>query len=140
VIEDAGVADRVRLEDDGDRAAQADAEDERASVEVVSRSADALELVTRGSRPAWLVWSQSFSPGWRAHLDARELRVWRANYLLQAVAVPAGVSRVRWRYSEPALGHGALGAGLAVGVCCVFAWLDRRRRAAAGRVASGRTS
>lgn len=105
----------------------AEGESETAMVLVTARGASWIELQTRGAGAAWLVWSQAWSPRWRARVDGRETAVRRANYLFQAIAVPAGESRVRLEYSEPALGQGAWSAALALGLCAAFAWRDARR-------------
>jgi hypothetical protein len=102
-------------------------EDAAASVVVVSRDDTRLELLTRGSRPGWLVWSEAFSPRWRATIEGDAAPLRRANYLFQALAVPAGERRVRLEYSEPAIALGAAAALLALGVVALFAWLDLRR-------------
>jgi hypothetical protein len=96
-------------------------------VRVLSRSPERLELLTSGTAAGWIVWSQSWSPRWRALVDGRPQPLLRANYLVQAVAVPAGESRVRLEYSEPALRHGGVLALMALGAALGFGWWDWRR-------------
>ncbi len=120
-------------DDDGSEALTA-----AASVRVVARGDDWVELETEGAGTGWLVWSQAWSPRWRARVDGRAAPVRRANYLFLAVAVPSGASRVRLEYSEPALAWGAVTAVLALGLCVVFAWWDScRRRSTEGGASSG---
>ncbi|MCS7251509.1 MAG: YfhO family protein [Thermoflexus sp.] len=59
------------------------------------------EAEVRLERPGWLVLLESFDPGWRATIDGRATRIFRANGLFQAIALPAGVHTVRWEY-QPA--------------------------------------
>jgi len=98
------------------------------SLRVVSRGHSHLELLTEGPQRAWLVRSETWSPKWRSWVDGEEQPVLRANFLFQAVAVPAGPHRVRLEYQEPALARGALSAALASVVCVVLCYLDLRRR------------
>jgi hypothetical protein len=52
-------------------------------------------------RPALLVLTDTWYPGWTATVDGREATVHRVNYVTRGVAVPAGTHRVELRY-EPA--------------------------------------
>lgn len=49
--------------------------------------------------PGILVVNEAWAPGWEADVDGRATPVFRANYHLRAVAVPAGASVVRLRYA-----------------------------------------
>ena len=53
-------------------------------------------------------------PNWRATIDGRPAAVLRADYFLQAVAVPAGRHVVRLWYDDPWIGYGVLGSGLSL--------------------------
>ena len=48
--------------------------------------------------PSWLVLSDSWAPGWRASIDSRPARLYRANYAFRAVRLPAGSHEVAFRY------------------------------------------
>jgi hypothetical protein len=79
-------------------------------------------------RPAMLVVSRPWLPGWRAQVDGRRAPVVRVDGLVQGVAVPAGHHRVSLRYVPP----GAR-AGMAlslVTLAALLAWwgVSRRRR------------
>lgn len=52
----------------------------------------------RSSHPAYLVLNDTFYPGWRATIDGRPTRIYRANSLVRAVAVDAGDCRVEFLY------------------------------------------
>lgn len=52
------------------------------------------------SRPAILVLSDTYYPGWRAYVDGVRHPVYRANHAFRAVVLPARASRVEFRY-EP---------------------------------------
>ena len=74
----------------------ADAEGE---VTMLSRSRNALEVEKRGEDPGWVVFSETWYPGWQATLeDGTPLQVYRANVMQRAVQVPAGTHRIRMRY------------------------------------------
>ncbi len=52
--------------------------------------------------PGMLVLADSYYPGWRAFIDGRETKVYRANHMMRAVFLPSGRHRVEFRY-EPLL-------------------------------------
>jgi hypothetical protein len=75
-------------------------------------------------RPALLVLTDTWYPGWKATVDGREATVHRVNYLTRGVAVPAGTHRVELRYQPASWRAGwivtllallALAAGVALG-------------------------
>lgn len=68
-------------------------------------------------KDGWLIWSQSWYPGWVAVVDGKhEVEVNRANYLFQAVCVPGGEHIVEIIY-RPASFY--VGAGTTFS-CLVF--------------------
>jgi hypothetical protein len=60
------------------------------------------------TRPAMLVLSQAWSPGWEARIDGHTVAVVRADGLVQGVPVPAGTHRVELAYRAPGLRAGFL--------------------------------
>ena len=58
----------------------------------------AIDLQVTAAAPAWLIVNESWAPGWRAAVDGQPVALWRANYLVQSVGVPAGTHIVTLRY------------------------------------------
>jgi len=93
-----------------------------------------VRISVRAEAPSLVVVRNVWEPGWVASVDGAPAPVLRADYVLQAVPVPAGSHDVRLVYREPAIGLGialsavawALLALAAVG----FAAIARRRPAA----------
>lgn len=67
---------------------------------VVSRSANSLEVQVQIQQPGLLVVSRTWMPGWQAWVDGQPARVYRVNYALQGVLLPPGAHQVYFRY-EP---------------------------------------
>jgi len=78
-----------------------------ASAQVVRLTDTTMEVQTTSSAPALLVTSDSFYPGWRAFLDGTEVRLFRADYALRGVTVPAGSHLVRFSFSPKSFAGGA---------------------------------
>jgi len=74
--------------------------------------------------PAFLVISEAWYPGWRATVNGAETPVLRANYALQAVAVPAGDVTVELRFAPQSWRWGLWLAG--VGGLLLTIFLFRR--------------
>jgi hypothetical protein len=53
-----------------------------------------------------------FAPGWHATVDGREGRVVRADFLMQAVPVPAGRHSVVLTFDDPWIGYGLAGSAV----------------------------
>lgn len=78
-----------------------------------------VEAVT--DQPAFLVLSDSFYPGWRAYVDGRETRIYRADYLFRAVALPAGRHTVEFRYGPESVTLGLWISGAVAGIIVLVA-------------------
>ena len=91
---------------------------------------------TDADAPSVLVLSEIFYPGWEATVDGARARIDLADYLLRAVAVPAGRHRVEMRYRAPAARNGAFVSALTVALLAgLSAW--SRRASRVGREAVG---
>jgi hypothetical protein len=88
------------------------------SVRLEDWAPDALRLRVAAPAPTLLVVSQAWYPGWEALVDGRRVPLYRADYVLMALAVPAGDHAVTVRY-RPA----SVRAGLVLGVLGTVALL-----------------
>jgi uncharacterized membrane protein YfhO len=93
-----------------------------AAAHITGQEPHAVRVRAVADRPAWLVLTDTWYPGWTARVDGREARLWRANHAFRAVRLSAGEHLVEFHY-EPAwlaLGLAMSGAGLA-GVALLLA-------------------
>ncbi|MCA1630739.1 MAG: YfhO family protein [Acidobacteria bacterium] len=95
-----------------------------------------LVVETDATAPSVLVVSEIFYPGWEATVDGAGARVDLADYLLRAVAVPAGRHRVEMRYRAPAARNGAIVSALTV-VLLIGLSIWSRRGSRVGRKSVG---
>ena len=125
--------------DDGGRpgpagAAGPDAGVRAGTVEWVVAEPDLRVLRVRSERPALLVFSENWFPGWVAEVNGRAVPVHRANLALQAVGIRTGDHEITLRFTAPTVAR-ALRVSLAcaAAVLLLVAWslvgAVRRRRA-----------
>jgi hypothetical protein len=84
------------------------------AVTVVRYGTTRVELQAESAADGMLVLADTYYPGWRAFVDGVEMPVYRADWALRAVAVPAGRHRVEFSYVPTGFGAGlaASAAGL----------------------------
>lgn len=97
------------------------------TVEFESYAPKRLVLKTRSEAPALLLLNDKYDPRWRVTVDGEARPLWRANFLMRAVEVPAGEHTVVFSF---ALSPGPLlvslsGLGLALGLLG-WVWAGRR--------------
>lgn len=71
-----------------------------AFVSAATFSAQEITATIEADRAALVSVAQSFYPCWRAEVDGRQVKLWRANHAFQAFEIPAGRHQVRLRYED----------------------------------------
>jgi hypothetical protein len=101
---------------------------------VVETSTNQTTIEATTSKPALLVWSTSWDPGWSAEIvrsgGDKSLAVKRVG-LVQGVEVPAGASLIRFSYEPVGFSEGLMLSLITFGslvVVCVIVFARRRRR------------
>ncbi len=92
-----------------------------------------VDVDTSARRPALLVLTDSWFPGWKASVDGRDVPVERVDYLIRGVRVPAGAHRVEFRYQPASWRAGwiiSLVALIAILAAAAIGW---RRRSGPAR-------
>ncbi len=96
------------------------------SCSVIRPSPNRIEVLCRSDRPASLVVSETWMPGWRAASGGAPVAVGRAFDALLKIEVPAGESRVSLAY-EPAAGRAGLWVTIAAAAAAAGLALVGRR-------------
>jgi Bacterial membrane protein YfhO len=105
---------------------------------VVDGSLNSLTVRVRGSRPGWLVVTDSWDDGWRATVDGTDAEVLPANYVQRAVRVAPGTHVVRFEYGPSSFRLGAVVSGIALAVALGGLGLLLRRKAVRRAFATGK--
>ena len=87
-----------------------------------SFASQSISLQTEAPAASLVVISQSHYPAWKARVDGRPARIWRANYAFQAIEVPAGRHQIRLAYEDKQLLAGAVLSSLGL-LACASLWL-----------------
>ena len=69
------------------------------SADITSYTSETVTVKTNSSSPKLLFLSDVFDPGWKAFVDGKESRIYRADYDFRAVVAPAGAHTVEFRYA-----------------------------------------
>jgi len=94
-----------------------------------------IELMTSNPNDGFLVLSEVYYQGWEARIDGNPTKIYRTDYTLRGVFVPAGERRVEFIYRPRSLRNGATGAALGVMILLLGAVIWRRfPKASASRV------
>jgi len=73
---------------------------------VTSYEDDRIQLKTNTGAPGLLMLSEMYYPAWKAYVDGRPVSLYKGDYMLRAVPVPAGDHTVELRYESSSLGTG----------------------------------
>lgn len=81
-----------------------------------------MEVRVTTSAPAFLVTSDIFYPGWRATVDSGPAKIYRTDYALRGVPVPAGSHAVRFEFRPTSFYYGLIISAicLILLIGCVF--------------------
>jgi hypothetical protein len=97
---------------------------ERADIQITNEHSNQLKIRVQAPSPGWLVLSDTWYPGWRAHIDGDISLIWRANFLYRAVRLEAGEHEVVFSYIPWSFYLGSL-ASL---VAAILLWLAFKMR------------
>ena len=91
--------------------------DSTADVRLNTYAPDALTYSSSSSADGTVVFSEIYYPyGWKAYIDGKPCDIFRVNYLLRAVNVPAGQHEIRFEFRPDSVRKGNLVSGLFIGI------------------------
>jgi len=103
-----------------------------APVEFLSYGPREVHLRVNPPRPAWLVLSDTYYPGWRAEVNGVPQPIYRANVSVRAIALDGGPADVVFRYAPSSFRNGWFAAFIGVALLATLTFqrrlLGRSRR------------
>ena len=97
----------------------------KGNVRLVSYKANKVVLESDADNAAFLYVSDTYYPGWRAYVDGKQTKIYRANLAFRAVEVPKGKHTVVFKYVPMSLYIGLCLTIIGILICI---WLWRRDR------------
>lgn len=109
------------------------------SVESIKYSANNVTLEARTDRKGILFMSDTYYPGWRAYINGRETKIYRANYAFRAIIIPSGKHNIKFAYKPISFLIGKWVSGVSLGFCIVLGFFSyfTARKKAKRKIASG---
>jgi len=103
------------------------------TVDAVFYAPEEVTLKVQAPQNCWLFASERFAPGWKAYVDEKEVRIFKANFAFRAIEIPAGTHVVRmvyapWLYKPLLILSWGLTAGILVAWSGVALWRRIPRR------------
>jgi uncharacterized membrane protein YfhO len=75
-----------------------------------------------------LVLSDTYYPGWKAFVDGKETKIYRADYAFRAIPLNAGTHRVEFTYDPISFKLGVGGTLMGIIGCVVIVLAPRREK------------
>jgi uncharacterized membrane protein YfhO len=91
-----------------------------ARVEFISEANNRLVLQATAEEDSLLVLSDTYYPGWKAFVDGKKTKIYRANYTFRAIPLSAGLHRIEFVYDPLSFKLGALFTFLGIMGCAVI--------------------
>ena len=91
------------------------------NVRPTSQKANSVVLQTDADKDAFLYVSDTYYPGWRAYVDGKRTKIYRANLAFRAVQVPKGKHTVVFKYVPMSFYLGLVLTCIGIALC-VFLW------------------
>ena len=107
------------------------------TIKLTSQEANAATIVAETAKPATVVMTDLYFPGWTATVDGNPAEGYRFEGMFRAVDIPAGEHTIEWTYSPASVRNGLWISGLSILTLLAIGHLrfwhfnpDRRKTAA----------
>ncbi|MGB2962630.1 MAG: hypothetical protein WBB69_01450 [Anaerolineales bacterium] len=97
------------------------------AISVLDENPGYLRLEVELDQDSWVLWSQTWYPGWKGRFDGEVVPVYRANYLFQAIRSSEGKHELEFIYQPASIiwGAGLTAAGIGV---FIIGWKSSRKK------------
>jgi hypothetical protein len=83
-------------------------------IDLISESNNRLQFLVKVREESLLILSDTYFPGWKAYLDGKPVKIFRANYNFRAVSIPPGKHEVKFVYHPLSVKLGVLVTSLGI--------------------------
>jgi uncharacterized membrane protein YfhO len=99
-----------------------------AKAKIVRYEPNCIEIETRNSQQGFLVLSEVYFDGWEARVDGKPAKIYRTDYTLRGIVVPAGSHQVEFVYRPRSFRLGAIGFAFGAAVLLLGGLFVYRQR------------
>ncbi len=92
---------------------------------IIQYTPNKVTIEAQVSTPKFLVLSDSYYPGWKAYVDGRRAKIYRADYTLRAVHLKPGKHIVTFTYDPFSFKIGMIITLVTLGALGIFLWIRR---------------
>jgi hypothetical protein len=97
--------------------------------QILTENNNRLDLQVKAPEDCLLVLSDTYYPGWKAFVDGKETKIYRADYTFRAIPLSAGTHQVEFVYDPLSFKLGVGATILGILGCVGLGWGGRRKRA-----------
>ncbi|MBL7159430.1 YfhO family protein [Candidatus Microgenomates bacterium] len=94
-------------------------EENSGKAEFISYSPNQIVIKTKSNADSLLFLSDSYYPGWKAFIDKKETKIYRANYTFRAIGVPDGEHQITFSYQPFSFKFGFAISIISILVCII---------------------
>lgn len=87
-----------------------------AEAKIIKYEPEEVIIKTKSNRNAFLVLSDNYYPGWKAYIDGKEVKLYRANYSFRSILVPKGTHNITFIFDPITFKIGVLGSLISIGI------------------------
>ena len=91
-------------------------------ITLTSFQPNSVELNVNAPSGGFLVFNDSYHPGWRAWINGEETKIYRANYVVKGILLPSGKCHVKFLFMSPGFREGLFVTFLACLALCAI-WM-----------------
>lgn len=95
-------------------------------IEQINYTPNSILLKTNANENKLLVLTDNYYPGWKAYVDNKETKIYRANYTLRTIVIPKGKHDTRFEYKPDSLKTGII-ISLSSLIILIITYLIRRK-------------
>jgi hypothetical protein len=88
-------------------------------VKILDYQPDRAIIVVSTTQKGYLIFADSYYPGWKAYVDEQDVKILRANYLLRAVSLEPGQHTITFRYKP-----NSYKTGLFISLIALLGWVS----------------
>ncbi|MFH1562063.1 MAG: YfhO family protein [Nitrospirota bacterium] len=102
--------------------------------EIIKYQPNKVIITASSPTDCFLFLSDTYYPGWRAFIDGKPTKIYRANYTFRAISFPKGTHTVEFRYLPLSFLVGVVGSGMTVVILIglILIWRKRERKGERG--------